>query len=223
MSSLHHRLRQPQHTQHTRHAQGRQPYVSQAIKRGILTSFNPLAYTANVLIMEATSAYLQGVPVACHLDGTSAQINALCAVLFFDEQNYSDAVVLAVYPNGAQGIPTPAPGRVVFVSGFQQISNVVIANGTTATFTIAGSGGIPLAALGVIFTMSFTSTVPGAGLQCGPHSVNLSSYVALGNLPSANAILSTNGLVQLDSNGKLDIKALNGSCTVNFFTQGYVL
>ena len=72
--------------------------MGQAIKRGLLQSFDPVSYTASVLILEATSAYLTGVPVATHIDGTSAQVGAYCAVLFFDEQNVTDAVVLACYP-----------------------------------------------------------------------------------------------------------------------------
>jgi hypothetical protein len=194
----------------------------ETIKRGILTAFNPSTYTANVLIMEATSAYLQGVPVACHLDGTSARLNALCAVLFFDEQNYTDAVVLAVYPNGSQGIPSPAPGRVVFVAGYQQISGVTINSGMTSTFTIWGNGNIPSGALGIVFSANFTSSSAGSYLQIGPHGANLSNYQALGNLPAANSFLNTNGIVQLDSSGKIDIKANSGNCTVSLYTQGYI-
>jgi hypothetical protein len=213
---------------HTTHGSARRGYshrqtsTRETIKRGILTAFNPATYTANVLIMEATSAYLQGVPVACHLDGTSAQINALCAVLFFDEQNYTDAVVLAVYPNGSQGIPNPAPGRIVFVSGYQQISGAVINSGTTSTFTIWGNGGIPAGALGIIFSANFTSPSSGSYIQIGPHGTSLSNYQALGNLPAANSFLNTNGIVQLDSSGKIDIKANSGNCTVSLYTQGYI-
>lgn len=202
---------------HSQHARARE-----TIKRGILTAFNPASYTANLLIMEATSTYLQGVPVACHLDGTSAQVNALCAVLFFDEQNYTDAVVLAVYPNGAQGIPTPAPGRLVFVVGYQQVNAAAITSGAVSTFTIAGSGGIPNGALGVVYSANFTSPSAGSYVQLGPHGANLSNSQALGNLPVANAFCNANGLVQLDSSGRLDIKANGGNCTVSFYTQGYI-
>src|SRR5947209_19070094 len=111
--------------------------MSQVIKRGILQSFDSSTYTASVLILEATSAFLTGVPCSTHLDGTSAQAGAYCAVLFFDEQNLADAVVLAVYPNGSQGVPTPAPGRMVLTTPVQQINAVAIANNATATFTRA--------------------------------------------------------------------------------------
>src|SRR6266702_2405801 len=96
------------------------------IKRGILQSFDPSTYTASVLVLEATSTFLTGVPVATHIDGTSAQSGAYCAVLFFDEQNTADAVVIACYPNGSQGVPSPAPGRVVMTTPVLQINAVVI-------------------------------------------------------------------------------------------------
>src|SRR5690348_1879218 len=105
------------------------------IKQGILQSFDTATYTASVLILEATSTFLTLVPVATHLDGTSAQVGAYCAVLFFDEQNLDDAVVLAVYPNSSQGVPSPAPGRVVIVTPVQQINAVAITSGSTQTFT----------------------------------------------------------------------------------------
>src|SRR5579885_2701522 len=67
------------------------------IKRGILQSFSPVTYTAAVLLFEATSYALSGVPVANHIDGTSALAGALCAVLFFDEHNQQDAVIIAIF------------------------------------------------------------------------------------------------------------------------------
>ncbi len=197
---------------------------NQIIKRGILISFNPATYTANVLILEATSAFLQGVPVACHLDGTSAQVNSLCAILFFDEQNYTDAVVLAVYPNATQGVPIPAPGRVVFVSGYQQFQNQSINAGAVSTFTLTGGGsGIPVGALGVLYKAYFTSATVGAYIQLAPHAAaDITAYAAIGNLAIANGFLNGTGLVQLDVNGRIDVKANTGTCTVTLYTHGYV-
>ena len=79
MTSLHHSLQTYSSVQrgHSSHNQ-----IRESIKRGILVSFNPATYTANVLILEATSAFLEGIPVACHLDGTSAQVKlAVCCAL----------------------------------------------------------------------------------------------------------------------------------------------
>jgi hypothetical protein len=219
MTSLHHH--RTSSGQHKSRSHSTQPH--QIIRRGILTSFSPTTYTANILLIEATSAYLQGIPVACHLDGTSAQVNAMCAVLFFDEQNYTDAVVLAVYPNGSQGIPVPTPGRVVLTAGAALFTSQFITSGSVATFTATG-GNIPGGALGIIFSANFTSSSAGSYIQIAPHgAANIGNYVVIGNLPATNAFLNGGGLVQLDSSGKIDIKANGGNCTVSLYTQGYVI
>jgi len=221
MTGLHHS--QHSHSSAQRgHSHQSQP--REIIKRGILISFNPATYTANVLILEATSAFLQGIPVACHLDGTSAQVNSLCAVLFFDEQNYTDAVVLAVYPNASQGVPVPAPGRIVFVAGFQQFLNQSINAGVISTFTLTGgSSGIPVGALGILYKAFFTSPTVGTFIQLAPHSASdITAYASIGNLAVANGSLNGTGLLQLDANGRIDVKANAGTCTVTLYTHGYV-
>ncbi len=193
-----------------------------SIKRGLLISFNNANYTANVLIMEATSAYLQGVPIACHMDGTSAIANAPCAVLFFDEQNLNDAVVIAVYPNSTEGYPSPPPGRTTFVAGFQQINASAISSGNTSTFTLTGSGGIPAGALGVLYKAYFTSATVGAYINIAPHAAaDITAYASIGNIQVANASVNGCGVLQLDSSGKIDIKANVGNCTVTLYTHGY--
>jgi hypothetical protein len=204
-------------------ASTKQAAVQQVTKRGILVNFNSGTYTADVLIMEATSEYLTGVPVACHLDGTSAQVNTPCLVFFFDESNPDDAVVLAVYPNGTQGVPTPAPGRITFVDGYEQINATTIDSGDTSTFTLTGgSSGIPVGALGVIYKAFFTSATNGAYINLAPHSGTIGDYQSIGNLPASNAYLNGNGILQLDENGEIDIQANTGNCTVTLYTHGYV-
>ena len=191
------------------------------IKRGILQSFDPTTYTASVLILEATSAFLTGVPVATHLDGTSAQVGAYCAVLFFDEQNVDDAVVLAVYPNGSQGVPSPAPSRVVIVTPVQQINAVAIANNTTQTFTMGTN--IPTGAKAVLFKAYFTSPTVASFIQIAPHGGDLTGNVSIGNLAVANGYVDATGIVGIDTNGQIDIRANAGTCTVTLYTYGYVL
>ena len=221
MASLHHstHLRHSPHASHSQHKR-----TQEIIKRGIMTQFFPATYTANILIMEATSTVIQGVPVACHLDGTSAQLNTLCAVLFFDEQNYTDAVVLAVYPNGAQGIPVPAPGRVVFINGYQQFQSQAINANSVSTFTLTGgNSGIPVGALGVLYKAFFSSATAGAYIQLAPHGASdISAYASIGNLLAANGTLNGSGTLQVDAAGRIDIKANNGSCTITLYTHGYV-
>jgi len=221
MTNLHH-SQQPYSSAQRGQSQQSQP--REIIKRGILISFNPATYTANILILEATSAFLQGIPVACHLDGTSAQVNSLCAVLFFDEQNYTDAVVLAVYPNGSQGVPVPTPGRLVFVSGYQQFLNQSINAGSVSTFTLTGgTSGIPLGALGVLYKAFFTSATVGAYIQLAPHAASdITAYASIGNLAIANGFVNGTGLLQLDASGRVDVKANTGTCTVTLYTYGYV-
>jgi hypothetical protein len=207
----------------TKRASTKQSAVQQVTKRGILVSFNSGDYTADVLIMEATSEYLTGVPVACHLDGTSAQVNTPCLVFFFDESNQNDAVVLAVYPNGTQGVPTPAPGRVTFVDGYEQINAQTINSGDTSTFTLTGgSSGIPDGALGVIYKAFFTSSTSGAYINLAPHGGTIYAYQSIGNLPASNAYLNGGGILQLDENGEIDINANIGNCVVTLYTHGYV-
>src|SRR5579859_8183476 len=94
------------------------------IRRGILTSFDPTTYTCSVLLLEATNAYLQNVPIAYHMDGTSALVNNFCAVLFFDEQNYTDALIIAIYPGAGIGGPAYLPGRATFLPVWTLINSV---------------------------------------------------------------------------------------------------
>ncbi|MBV9688143.1 MAG: hypothetical protein JO202_00360 [Ktedonobacteraceae bacterium] len=194
--------------------------MAQVIRRGILTSFNASTYTASVLIMEATSTQLTGVPIATHMDGTSAQVGALCAVLFFDEQNPNDAVVLALYANGTSGVPTPPPGRVTFVTPTQQISNTTINAGTTQTFTLSG---LPSGALGVLFKAYFTAATVPAHIDLAAHGGNLSQTCSVGDLQTANGTLNGMGMLPLDSQGRIDIKANGANCTLNLFTYGYII
>lgn len=195
------------------------------IKRGILQAFNPSSYTASVLLFEATSYTLSGIPLANGIDGTSALVGSLCALLFFDEHNPQDAVIIATFANGSSGFPTPAPGRVTFVPGYQQLHDVVIASNTLQTFTITGgSSGIPAGALGVLYKAYFTSATAGAYIQLAPHSASdITAYASIGNIALANGFLDGTGELQLDAQGRIDIKANGGSCTVTLYTYGYII
>ncbi len=195
------------------------------IKRGIIQAFSASTYTVSVLLFEATSTFLIGVPVSNAIDGTSALAGALCAVIFFDEQNPQDAVVIATFPNGTSGLPSPAPGRVVFVTGYRQINAAVIAANATQTFTLTGgSSGIPSGALGVIYKAYFTSPTVGASLQLLPHAASdHNAYAAIGNIQVANQYANGGGLLQVDANGQIDITANQGAATVTLYTHGYVM
>ncbi len=191
------------------------------IKRGILQSFDPVSYTASVLLFEATSFALADVALANHIDGTSAIVSSLCAVLFFDEHNPQDAVIIATFASA----PTPPPGRVTFVSGYQQLQNVSIAAGTTQTYAVTGgSSGIPNGVLGVLYKAYFTSASVGAYIQLAPHaSGDINAYGSIGNTAVANTTMNGMGVLAVDATGSLDIKANGGACSVTLYTYGYII
>ena len=195
------------------------------ITRGIIQTFDPATYTATVLLLEATSYFLTGVPVTNTLDGTSGLSGALCAVLFFDEHNPQDAVVFATFPNGSNGLPTPSPGRVVFVNGYQQLNAVNVVPGTPLTATLTSiSSGIPFGALGVVYQVAFSSASAGASLALAPNGAsNPNAYAALGKLAVANTTLSGCGLLPLNASGQIIVQASGGTCSVTLYTYGYVM
>lgn len=193
------------------------------IKRGILQAFDASSYTATVQLLEATSYALSGVPVANSMDSSSAIAGALCAVLFFNDNNPQDAVVIAVFDSAGHAIPAPPAGRLTFVTSHLQINGDTIATGATNTYSIAGgSSGIPDGARGVLFKAYFTSTSAGAYIELAPHGGSINAYATIGNLPTAGGFLNGTGLLALDSTGKIDIKANIGNCTVTLYTYGYV-
>lgn len=195
------------------------------IKRGIIQAFFPTSYTASVLLFEATSYFLTGVPVANTVDGTSGLSGALCAVLFFDEHNPQDAVVLATFPNGSSGLPAPPPGRVVFVAGYRQLNAASVTPGSPLVVGLVGSAsGIPAGALGVVYSVSFTAPTAGSALVLAPQGAGSPSvYAHLGNLSAANATLSGSGLLPVDGSGQISIQAGGGVCSVTLWTYGYVV
>ncbi len=191
--------------------------TQQAIRRGILQSFDASNYTATVLIIEATNYVLQSIPIATSVDGTSAIVGASCAVLFFDESNHTDAVIIAVY---GLPVPTPTPGRVVFSTPEQEINAQVITAGSTSAFSMGAN--IPTDALGILYKVFFTSPTSAAYIQIAPHNGTIADYAEHGNLSAANATHRASGMVALN-NGQIDIKASTGTCTVTLWTYGYVI
>ena len=195
------------------------------IKRGLLQSFNPTTYTAAVLLLEATSYALPAIPVANHIDGTSCLSGAFCVVLFFDEHNLQDAVVIATFANGAQGLPAPPPGRLTMVSSYRQINGDSISAGSTATYSLSGgSSGLPTGTLAVLYKASFSSSTVGAFIHLSLHGASdITAYASIGTTSIANSTLYGGGLLPIDASGKIDIKANTGSCTVTLYTYGYVI
>lgn len=198
--------------------------AQQVIKRGILQSFDATTYTASVLLIEATSAFLTGIPVATHIDGTSALPNALCAVLFFDEHSPGDAVVMAVYPNGAVGVPTPPPGRIVFVPSFALVNGVTIASGTTNVYQATGVGGIPVGAKGILYDGALYSATLGAYCSIQPHLGHSTGQYDVLQAYVTGVFIRNSSVTQVDANGQIDLTAAGGgSVTMFIFPRGYVI
>jgi hypothetical protein len=194
---------------------------SGAIRRGILTSFDPVTYTAGVMLFEATSTFLSSVPIAYHADGTSALKNNLCAVLFFDHQNYSDAVIIAIYPGAGVGAPVYPPGRVTIIPTFQPVNAVTINAGITSTVTVAGTNHIPVGALAVLYHVFFHSVTLGSFIDLNAHGIG--HQVSWGNVTVANVDINGSGTLPLSSDGKFDITANVGNCVISMYIYGYVI
>ena len=67
------------------------------IKQAVLRSFDSQNYTAVVQLSGSDKSYLDGITVARNLPSAEMVTGRYTAILFFDENNAKDAVVLAVY------------------------------------------------------------------------------------------------------------------------------
>ena len=68
-----------------------------SLRKGILKSFNSGSYTATVQLAGSYKVYLEGVTVARNLPTSEMTAGRKVAVIFFDEHNPREAVVVAVY------------------------------------------------------------------------------------------------------------------------------
>ncbi len=67
------------------------------MRKGVLKSFNSGDYTATVQISSSYKVYLEDVAVARNLQVGEMVQGRKVAVIFFDEHNAKEAVVVAVY------------------------------------------------------------------------------------------------------------------------------
>jgi len=67
------------------------------LRKAVLKSFNSGNYTATVQLAGSYKVYLEDVAVARNLSATEMTTGRKTAVLFFDEYNPKEAVVVAVY------------------------------------------------------------------------------------------------------------------------------
>jgi len=67
------------------------------LRKAVLKSFNSGNYTATVQLAGSYKVYLEDVAVARNLPAAEMTTGRKTAVLFFDEYNPKEAVVVAVY------------------------------------------------------------------------------------------------------------------------------
>jgi len=71
--------------------------VEVSLRKAVLKSFNSGDYTATIQVSGSYKAYLEGVAVARDIPAAEMAVGRKVAVVFFDEHNAKEAVVLAVY------------------------------------------------------------------------------------------------------------------------------
>ena len=67
------------------------------LRKAILRSFNSGNYTATVQLASSFKAYLEDISVARNLSSAEMVTGRKVAIIFFDEHNPNEAVVVAVY------------------------------------------------------------------------------------------------------------------------------
>jgi hypothetical protein len=67
------------------------------VKKGILRSFSSGSYKATVQLAGSYKVYLEDITVARNLPASEMTSGRKVAVIFFDEHNPKEAVVVAVY------------------------------------------------------------------------------------------------------------------------------
>ena len=68
-----------------------------SLRKGVLKSFNSGDYTATVQLAGGHKVYLEGIAVARNIPAVEMALGRKVAVIFFDEHNAKEAVVVAVY------------------------------------------------------------------------------------------------------------------------------
>ena len=67
------------------------------LRKAVLKSFNSGSYTATVQLAGSYKVYMEDVTVARNLPTAEMTAGRKVAVIFFDEHNPKEAVVVAVY------------------------------------------------------------------------------------------------------------------------------
>ncbi len=67
------------------------------LRKAVLKSFNSGDYTATIQLPGSYKVYLEGITVARNLPAVEMALGRKVAVIFFDDHNPKEAVVIAVY------------------------------------------------------------------------------------------------------------------------------
>jgi len=67
------------------------------VRKGVIKGFDSETYKATVQVAGSLSVWLEGVAVARNIPSAEVVEGRNCALIFFDETNPQDAVVVAVY------------------------------------------------------------------------------------------------------------------------------
>ena len=67
------------------------------LRKGVIKGFDAGSYKATVQVAGSLSVWLAGVPVARNIASGEMVSGRRCALIFFDEANPEDAVIVAVY------------------------------------------------------------------------------------------------------------------------------
>jgi hypothetical protein len=113
---------------------------SAVIRRGIIQAFNPANWTATVQVLPSQGNYLSGVQVAKHLLAAEIVPGDECAVLFFNELNPADAVIIAVYSLPSAAPVPPLTSLAGGVGGAALTGDVQLVPGPSGNVTISESG-----------------------------------------------------------------------------------
>ncbi len=66
-------------------------------RKGVLKSFNSGNYTATVQLASSYKVYLEDISVARNIPSAEMTAGRRVGVVFFDERNVKEAVLIAVY------------------------------------------------------------------------------------------------------------------------------
>lgn len=111
-----------------------------AIKRGVIQAFNPANWTATVQVLPSQGNYLSNVQVAKHLLAAEIVPGDQCAVLFFDELNPADAIIMAVYSVPPAAPVSPVTSLAGGAGGAALTGDVQLVPGSSGAVTISESG-----------------------------------------------------------------------------------